>query len=146
VSLRDAALILLEDREGGIHELNTWSYLNPDVKLFVHNGFPENNGFGRVTRLRGSPGHGGAGRGYRIFSGINPPRGRPTGAAALILVVNRGGGIHELNTRSFLNPDVKLFVHNGFLPENIGFGRVTRIRGSPGHGGVGWCFRVLSGY
>jgi hypothetical protein len=42
VSLRGAARILLEDREGGIHELNTWSYLNPDVKLFVHNGFLEN--------------------------------------------------------------------------------------------------------
>ena len=41
-------------------------------------------------------------------------RGTPSGAAALMLSENREGGIHELNTRSFLNPDVKLHVHNGF--------------------------------
>ena len=44
-------------------------------------------------------------RRVREVSGVlfvtNPPRGRPTGAAALILLENEEGGIHELNTRSF---------------------------------------------
>jgi hypothetical protein len=67
--------------------------------------FLENIGFARVTRLRASPRHGGAGRCYRIFSGIDPPRGRPTGAAALILKENREGGFQLLNKTSRRNPD-----------------------------------------
>ena len=96
-------------------------------QLFVHHGFPENIGFGRVTRLRAPPGHGGAGRCYRIFSGIDPPRGRPTGAAALILLEKREGGIYNI---------LKTFS-NDLTGKSIVFRKVTRLRASPRYGGAG---------
>jgi hypothetical protein len=76
-------------------------FLNPDAYSSFTTGSRKNIGFWRVTRLRAPPGHGGAGRCYRIFSGSVPPRGRPAEAEALILIENEEGGIHELNTRSF---------------------------------------------
>jgi len=90
---------------GGVHhngKLRSWNSLSLNIM--------------RVARLRASPRHGGAG-GFptMIFSGIVPPRGRPS----------KGGGVHR---------DGKLRSWNSLI---LNVMRVTCLRASPRHGGTG---------